>query len=102
MHESVRHHMGIQCSRALSEPTLDWDLLFSWLELADLFGVHNLSCSLFLGCFFPLSFSFSLVRQPPGRSSLPPAKRCLLGSAQTLYAAGPGLNPLLKFLVRTD
>lgn len=51
--------MGIQRSRAASELILDWDLFFSWLELADLFGVHNSSHSLFLVFTFSFLFFFS-------------------------------------------
>lgn len=56
--------MGIQCSRALSELILDWNLLFSWLELADLFRVHNLSCSLFLVFHFSFHSCISLLASP--------------------------------------
>lgn len=75
---------------------LDWDLLFSWLELADLFWVHNLSCSLFLGFRFSLS-SHASASWPVLSSSSQALSPWRL-SPKILYTAAPGLNPLLKIL----
>lgn len=75
---------------------LDWDLLFSWLELADLFWVHNLSCSLFLGFRFSLSSHASASWPVLSSSSQAPSPWRL--SPKILYTAAPGLNPLLKIL----
>lgn len=83
-------------SLSLSEPMLDWDLLFSWLELADLFWVHNLSCSLFLGFRFSLSSHASASWPVLSSSSQAPSPWRL--SPKILYTAAPGLNPLLKIL----